>query len=586
VIGVGLDQPHHDGSELYVERLGDVAALSMRAPAGGADAVLLRYVRDGEARTIQATIAEENEDEVWWRAEMPMRNPTVSYRWLLTGGRSGYTWLNGTGVHAHEVPPSDDFVMNAAGGGPAWHPSSVVYEIFIDRFASSGATHSLPAWAMPRDWNRIPDPHTRNPHREFYGGDLPGVEQRLDYIESLGVNAIYLSPFFPAESNHRFAASSFDVVDTLLGGDDALVSLVRSTHDRGMKLIGDLSLDHCGTEHEWFTRARRDGSSVERSFFHFDRTETHGYASWLGYKEMPRFDWRSNELRSRMSSMMRRWTELGLDGWRIDAAGAVGRYRDVDLNTEVARWARKELGDALALAEYWHDFRPDVDGLGWHGVMNYAGFMRPVWWWLRDETPAPDAYDVFSGAPAPWYDGGRAAAVMREFRAGIPWDATLNSWLLLDTHDTPRFGNVCGSLERRLVGVGMQMTSPGVPLVYAGAEIGLEGRSGYDSRRTMPWEHPDRWNQHLLAEYRRLVALRRGSDALARGGFRYVHAGDDAIAYLRETKSERLLCLAARATHSPVTVPFSTLETLYGSDADNGVLPEDGPAFHVWRIHD
>jgi alpha-glucosidase len=586
LIGVGLDQPHHDGSELYVERLGDAAALRVRVPAGGADAVLLRYIKDGEARTVQASVAEEDGDDVWWRAEVPTRNPTVSYRWLLTGGRSRYAWLNGTGAHVHEVPAGDDFTLSSAGGGPAWHPSSVVYEIFIDRFASSGATHSLPAWAVPRDWHRAPDPNTRHPHRELYGGDLPGIEQRLDYIESLGVNAIYLSPFFPAESNHRFAASSFDVVDPLLGGESALSSLVRSAHDRGLKLIGDLSLDHCGTEHDWFVRARRDESSVERSFFHFNRTETHGYASWLGYKEFPRFDWRSDELRSRMRTMLRHWVELGLDGWRIDAASAIGRYRDVDLNADVARWAREQLGDGLALAEYWHDFRPDIDGLGWHGVMNYAGFMRPIWWWLRDETGAADAYDVFSGAPAPSYDGAAAAAVMRDFRAGMPWDATLNSWLLLDTHDTPRFGNVCSSLERRLVGIGMQMTSPGVPLIYAGAEIGLEGRSGYDSRRTMPWENPDRWNERLLDEYRRLIVLRRGSDALARGGLRYVHAAEDAIAYVRETKEERLLCLASRAPHPPIAVPFTVLETLYGSDAVGGRLPGDGPAFHVWRIHD
>ncbi|HVS84714.1 MAG TPA: hypothetical protein VHD91_03710, partial [Gaiellaceae bacterium] len=138
--------------------------------------------------------------------------------------------------------------------------------------------------------------------------------------------------------------------------------------------------------------------------------------------------------------------------------------------------------------------------------------------------------------------------------------------------------------DRQLVGVGLQMTTPGVPMLFAGDEIGLEGDWGEDARRTMPWDRIDTWDGALVEGYRALIALRRSSDALARGGIRYVHVSDDAIAYLRESASERLLCLAARAPHDPIVVPFSGLDTLYGEDARDGVLPADGPAFHVWRI--
>jgi alpha-glucosidase len=123
-----------------------------------------------------------------------------------------------------------------------------------------------------------------------------------------------------------------------------------------------------------------------------------------------------------------------------------------------------------------------------------------------------------------------------------------------------------------------------VPMLFAGDELGLEGEWGEDSRRTMPWDRPESWDGELLARYRELVALRRSSNALARGGLRYAHVSDDAIAYLRETRDERLLCLAARAPHQPIAVPFTELETLHGEDAQDGVLPADGPAFHVWRI--
>src|SRR5262249_7768959 len=156
------------------------------------------------------------------------------------------------------------------------------------------------------------------------------------------------------------------------------------------------------------------------------------------------------ELRSRMGEIMRRWLDLGLDGWRIGAANSVGRRREVDIGAEIARWARAQVSDALLVAEYCHDFRPDLDGRGWSGGMNYAGFLRRVWWWLRGDAVGPDAVDVFSSAPAPSYGGRAAAEVMASFRAGLPWEASLHSWALLDSHDTPRFRTVTGCRERQL----------------------------------------------------------------------------------------------------------------------------------------
>src|SRR5262249_39537315 len=155
---------------------------------------------------------------------------------------------------------------------------------------------------------------------------------------------------------------SYDAVDPLLGGEEALASLARAAQARGLKLIGDVCLDHCGIDHEWFTRARSDPASPEREFFLFDRAETHGFASWRGTVPSPRCDWRSEELRGRMRGVLRRWLETGLDGWRVGAAGVTGRHADVDLNAEIMRWAREQLDGALLVGEYWHDYQPDIDG--------------------------------------------------------------------------------------------------------------------------------------------------------------------------------------------------------------------------------
>jgi alpha-glucosidase len=592
-----LAEPHHDGSDAYVlerpEELGGDAVVRVRIPRGReVDAVTLRYVRDGEARLVTAELDEETETDTWWRATFPVVNPAVRYRWIV-----GDAWLNGTGLVPHEVSDADDFVLAPQAGGPDWHLASCVYQIYPDRFASSGLDVEAPEWAIPREWDALPTGLGRTSSREWYGGDLRGIEQHLDHVERLGANAIYLTPIFPATSTHRYDATTFDRVDPLLGGDEAFASLLSASHARGMRVLGDLTLNHCGVGHDWFRAARDDVKAPERDFFWFDDELPIGYEAWLGVPELPKLDHRSPELRRRLyegeDSVLRRWLRFGVDGWRIDVANMTGRHRDVDLNAEVARAVRRAAEetreDALIVAEHFHDFRPDLQGDGWHGVMNYAGFLLPVWTWLESAPRAVFGVDF----KLPERTGREAVAAMRTYRSGVPWQSVLHSWALLDSHDLARFRSVAGSRERQLVGIGLQMTTPGVPMVFAGDELGLEGEWGEDGRRTMPWDAPERWDNALFDAYRELIALRRSSEALARGGLRYAHVGEDAIAYLRESAGERLLVLAARAAHAPVRLPLAALgaralETLVGGEASskNGVaeLPGDGPAFHVWRL--
>jgi alpha-glucosidase len=591
--------PHHDGSDLYVlerpQEPGGEATVRVRLPRkADVERVLLRYVRDGEPFAVPAELDAKDEHECWFRASFPVASERTHYRWLLDYGDRGYTWLNGLGVKGPNVGDEHDFVVSLDRGGPEWHLGSVVYEIFPDRFSRAGVANvgDLPEWAVPRPWNALPKGSGEEPGREWFGGDLPGIEQRLDHIARLGANVLYLTPFFPAGSTHRYDATSFDVVDPLLGGDAALDSLVGAAHHRGLRMIGDLTLNHCGLGHEWFRDALSYPNVPERGFFYWDDVAylPQGYASWLGVHTLPKLNWEDAELRRRMLDVTRRWLRRGLDGWRIDVANMVARHSNYDANSEVARLVRDsvdaECDDGLLVAEHGHDFRPDFQGHGWHGTMNYAGFLRPVWSWLRrPELPEPVRQGFLALPVGPPLLGGVSVVdAMRELRTGLPWPAVLHSWALLDSHDVARFRTVTGSRERQLVGVGLQMTTPGVPMIFAGDEIGLEGEWGEDARRTMPWDRIETWDGPLLEEYRALVALRRSSDALARGGIRYLSVSDDAIAYLRESRSERLLCLAARAAHEPITVPFPQLETLYGGDASDGILPSDGPAFHVWRI--
>jgi alpha-glucosidase len=575
-----LDEPHHDGSDVYVlerpSELGEEAVVRIRVPQS-VDAVVLRYVGSGEARAAEAT----QDGDGWWVARFPVETPHVFYRWLLSGGEVGYLWRNGVGLVDHDVPDADDFVLSVDSGGPDWHAQSVVYEIFPDRFASSGLDLEPPDWAIERDWDALPIGRGPETPYEWFRGDLRGVEEHLDHIERLGANVIYLTPVFPAGSTHRYDSTTFEHVDPLLGGDEALESLVRAAHSRGLRVISDLTTNHTGDKHEWFLGGERD-------LYLFD--ESGDYEAWWGIKSLPKLNWLSADLRARIQGVARKWLEepYSLDGWRVDVANMTGRTGATDVNRDVAPTLREVLtDDSVLVAEHFHDFRPDFRG--WHGAMNYAGFSKPVWAWLRRDGIEYVGMPV----PMPRFGGDAAVATMRAFSAGVPWHFVLHSWTLLDSHDTARFKSVAGSREKQLVGVGLQMTMPGVPMVFAGDEIGLEGEWGEDARRTMPWDRQGTWDSRLFEEYRRLISIRRSGPALARGGIRYAFVDENVIAYLRESPDERLLCLASRDEHEPVRLPLSALEArelepLYGAaveiDAGDAVLPATGPSFHIWRL--
>ena len=198
---------------------------------------------------------------------------------------------------------------------------------------------------MRRDWDALPEGRGPNTSREWYGGDLPGIEQHLDHIEQLGANVIYMTPFFPAGSTHRYDASSFDHVDPLLGGDEAFASLVRAAHARGLKLVGDLTHEPL-RRHARLVRARGRGRASRRSGS--SSTSTSGCRTatpaWVGVRTLPTLNWRSEELHTRMRAILRHWLDAGLDGWRIDVANMVGRYRDLDVNHDVAAWTRDVVG--------------------------------------------------------------------------------------------------------------------------------------------------------------------------------------------------------------------------------------------------
>lgn len=571
--------PHHDGSELYLSKtqpaLGDKVTFRVRVPeTSNVERILIRIYHDGEPRYFDLKRTARRSGEWWWSAKIAVINHRTRYRFLLISS-SGQSWLNAGGVSDSDVTSGEDFQIIAGLPIPKWIRSSVFYQIFPDRFARSKRSNSAHHSFVPREWDELPKGKDKTTGVEYFGGDLHGVRDHLDHLEELGVNGIYFTPIFPARSTHRYDASSFDEVDPLLGGNRALSDLSREARSRSMRLVGDLTTNHCGAGHPWLARALKDKRSVERGFFYWDRRIKDGYVGWWGLASLPKLNFASKELRELMfsgkRSILRRWLRppYSLSGWRIDVGNMTGRYEGVDINQEIIGEIRdvisQEFPDAWLVAENADNHPEDLTGLGWHGTMNYNGFMRPLWSWLHHR---PEIKYGFFGVPIeiPTFDGRQFVDSLKKFQAMVPWQSLVASMTLLDSHDTARFRNVVGfDRHRHRAAVGLLMTYPGVPSIFAGDEIGLEGAWGEDARRTMPWEKQSEWDYDLFNDFKDLIAIRRSSHALANGGLRWVTATADYVIFERESKKEKIGIVVSR-TENTVTTPhhWPRGKTLFG----------------------
>jgi alpha-glucosidase len=596
--------PHHDGSELYVSnsapQIGDKVEFRVRVPKKfKVDELHIRFFHDGEPRTREAKLVKKNSVESWWSVKVEVINSTFHYRFMLVH-KGNYSWLNGVGIFNHDVTDREDFQIIAKPAYPQWIQSAVFYQIFPDRFANSGAERELPEWALPRKWSDLPKGRDKKTGQEFYGGDFDGITSKLKYLKDLGVNSIYFTPAFPSRSNHRYDASSFDEIDPLLGGDQAFINFSQAAHKAGFRIMGDLTTNHCGAGHRWIQKALADKNSREREYFYWDSSIKHGYVGWWGLASLPKLNYNSRELRRLMfdgeDSIVRKWLKkpFSVDGWRIDVGNMTGIYLDQNLNQEVSRGIRKAMdetnSDAWLVAENADHSPSDLDGFGWHGTMNYNGFARPLVNWFN--VPSKKLGN-FSGLPGvnPRFDGNGTVTMMRAFAAGIPWRSLVASMVLLDSHDTARFRTIVNNDENaHLAAATALFTYPGVPSIFAGDEIGLEGAWGEDSRRTIDWDHPEKWNLELQAGFKELISIRKSHDALINGGIRWIHSSENSIAYLRESKKETLLVYISRsAVKEKINLAeygYSIKKTIYGKDAKGKVLAINSKSATsgIWKL--
>jgi len=604
-------QPHHDGSALYVQNqspvLGEVVKLRIRIhdAIGKVAEVRVRFSESGEAfPSPPAKVIKRDGKWSWYEAEITVHNPRMNYRFFIKLAGGEVLWYNPQGLHKLSQPDVLDFRLNTFSSAPDWGRKTIMYQIFPDRFARSAKADAqkLPAWALKRNWGDEVIGQGPGTSEQFFGGDIWGIIEHLDHLEKLGVNMVYLTPIFPGRSNHRYDASSFDVVDPLLGGDEAFAALIQEAHKRGMKVIGDLTSNHSGVGHEWFNSAFKKPGAPESDFYYFSENNAK-YDSWFGVTSLPKFNWKSKELRKRFiqgpKSVVGKWLRapFNMDGWRIDVANMTGRIREEDMYLEVAQVIRKTMvdinPDTIMLGEYTGDAAYEVQGDGWQGAMTYSNFTKPVWrWFFNSKTKDVPGFMMWDGDLKS--NGLELVTSYNQFVAAFPWHVRLHNMNPLDTHDIPRFKTFAIKGAQK-VAAAMQFTFPGIPVIWAGDEFGLDGFNGENSRTPLPWNNERKHDTAMLPIYQQLAKLRRENSALNEGSMRFVYASAEAIVFVREDNKQTIVVSVTRGEDKNIRLPkdavpgLAKAENIFGGGkirvGDSKLhLPGGKLTANVWRL--
>ena len=444
-------------------------------------------------------------------------------------------WLGANGLQETEPAMNGNFFEflwpNPTDGfsAPGWRGRQVYYQIFPERFKNGDPSRT------PADADAWGAPPTRE---NFMGGDLAGITEGLDYIQSLGVTCLYLTPIFRSPSNHKYDTADYFEIDPAFGTKDDLRRLVDGVHARGMRIILDGVFNHCGYWWDKFQDVVRNGeASPYRSWFFI-----HSYPVDAGrqnydcvghYKWMPKLNLADPDARDYFLSIGRYWLqEFHIDGWRLDVADELPTAFLEAFAAEMRGWKP----DCILLGETWGDAGRLVNGNRLDSAMNYLFRDAAVAWLAKDALPASEF-----------------GCRLNRTLALYPGETNLRMYNLLDSHDTARFLYEAGGDKARLrLAVAMQMTFPGCPAVFYGDEVGLSGGNDPDCRLAMEWDE-EKQDKELLALYRKLIGIRRESPSLLRGDVRTCLCDDISNVYaFRRTCGEDESLVVLNAGSEPV----------------------------------
>lgn len=378
---------------------------------------------------------------------------------------------------------------------PDWVRRTVFYQIFPDRFFVD---------PLPECWGDVPS------RAGWYGGTLFGIQTKLSHLSELGVNGLYLNPIFKAPTYHAYNTLDYEQIEPRFGTNDGFKDLVNSCHRAGIKVMLDGVFNHCDKDHPFFDDVAKNGpdSRFLNWFFvqRFPVVRERGqetYTGWAGNHYMPKFNTSNPEVQDWVARIGVHWIqEFGIDAWRLDVADEV----DPECWRRFRRDVRRANDQVYLLGEAWGDARAWVQGDQFDATMNYR--------W-RDLVLKKFAFQTISVQ--------QFAQGLEDLADQVPEAVLGAQFNLLSSHDTPRFKTLCPDPDRLKQAILFQMTYPGVPCVYYGEEIGMEGHHDPDCRRGMIW-NPKQWDRSVYMLYKELIPFRSKHEALTHGAYRLLKA--------------------------------------------------------------
>lgn len=394
------------------------------------------------------------------------------------------------------------------GSIPSWVYDAVFYQIFPERFAN-GDTANDPPGVEP--WGGRPG------SGNYFGGDLKGILDNLDYISSLGVNALYLNPIFEARSNHKYNATDYMRIDPAFGDTQTLEDLIDACHERGIRIILDGVFNHTGVDFFAFADVKEKGPrSPYRNWYNFHgfpvgSVNNPNYDCWWGYGSLPKLMTGNPAVRKYLFGVTRKWMGLKIDGWRLDVANEVPQ----DFWIAWRKLVKEINPDAYIVGEIWENAGDWLKGDQFDATMNY-----------RFRTACIDFFVTRSRSVSSF--DSLLAAQRADYRPEVNF-ALQN---LLGSHDTERFLTLAGGDTATLeLAVLFQMTYVGAPMVYYGDEIGMMGGKDPGCRGTMVWD-PEKQDRGILDFTRGAIAVRRSHPVWRRGLFETLRVDNDRGVYV------------------------------------------------------
>ena len=544
----------------------------------------------GGGRFTAAVTAPDEGCLLWYAFEIETESEDERHVFYYGNNDAG---LGGQGRVYHDDPGRYQITVYRRAAVPEWYKNGIVYQIFPDKFARDEGWRERCEAAIKRvndrrydtkrvieeDWNKrayyVYGNGSNIAEWPIYGGSLKGIEEKLDYLKSLGVTVIYLNPVFEATSNHRYDTADYMHIEPALGTDDDFVSLAKSARKRGIRIILDGVFSHTGSDSIYFDRygnypgaegkgAYANEDSPYRSWFKFDENESYGYKSWWGVEDLPEVVEENENYREFIlgeDGVVAHWLKMGASGWRLDVADELPDSFIAETRARI----KATDPEALLIGEVWED------------ASNKISYGERRRYFMGDELDGTMHYplrDILLDYINYTISARRASDRLMSLAENYPRENLYGALNLIGSHDRERIMTMmAGEQDYKSATRKVRMLStlqyclPGVPCVYYGDEVGLMGGRDPENRSGYPWGYE---NLDLGYHYRMLGLIYDEHPALKDGGFTFLSGtqglGDDIFAFTRNGKDaggndETLLVLANRS-YGPAEVDLSGIKDL------------------------